>query len=80
MTELLEQAISELFKLPEEKQNAIASLIFAELSHTQALPKPTIAEMIDSLMLIQVESSIEIEIPERNNRLNPLLDEESWNF
>lgn len=35
MTELLEQAITEIGKLPAEQQDAIASLILAELADEQ---------------------------------------------
>lgn len=70
MTESLEHALFELFKLPEEQQNAIASMILAELTQVQAPSQPTIADMIDELLIIQSEHPIEIEIPERGDRRN----------
>lgn len=48
MTELLEQAIAEVSKLPETKQDKVASWLLEELAFedTDEVPEETLAELI----------------------------------
>jgi len=78
LIELLQSGIQEP-QIVCDENNPVAAIIsinlFKELmEHRNRQHRPTIAELLDELSEIQAREPVDVEIPERQDRPNPIIE------